>query len=99
MYALWYFQRPPWDSGITPPELLEFLKDRPVGRAIDMGCGTGTNLIHLALQGWQVTGIDFVPLAIHQARKKARQAGIKADFQIGDVTRLESIAGPYDLTI
>lgn len=94
-----YFRRPPWDSGVTPPELLSFLEGRSPGRAIDLGCGTGTNVITLASYGWQATGIDFVPVAIKQARQKARQAGVTADFITGDVTRLDRLSGPYDLAL
>ena len=99
MYSLWYIQRPPWDSGVTPPELLEFLKTLLPGRAIDLGCGTGTNAITLAEQGWIVTGIDFVPAAIQKARKKVQQAGVKVDLSINDVTRLDGIQGPFDFAL
>src|SRR5689334_21905005 len=50
-FNLWYFRNPPWDSGISPPELLEFIQTHPAGKAIDLGCGTGTNVI--TLQGKQ----------------------------------------------
>jgi SAM-dependent methyltransferase len=99
MYSLWYFRRPPWDSGITPPELLEFLKTCPPGRAIDLGCGTGTNAITLARQGWKVTGVDFVPAAIEKARRKARLAGVDVDLHVSDVSRLEGIKGPFDFAL
>ncbi len=98
-FALSYFRRPRWDSGISPPELLAFLKDRPAGRAIDLGCGTGTNVITLAKLGWQVMGVDFVPSAIAQARKKAKQAGVSADLQVDDVTRLEGMRRPFDFAL
>jgi ubiquinone/menaquinone biosynthesis C-methylase UbiE len=99
MYVLWYFRRPPWDSGVTPPELLDFLKSSPIGRVIDLGCGTGTNAITLARLGWQVTGVDFIPMAIEQARKKARQAGVQVNLCLGDVTRLDGIDGFFDFAL
>ncbi len=99
MYTLMYFRRPPWDSGQTPPELLEYLKTRTPGRAIDLGCGTGTNIITLASLGWNVTGVDFVPAAVEQARRKAKMAGILADLRVGDVTRLDDITGPFDFSL
>ena len=98
-YAFWYFRRPPWDSGITPPELMDFLRSCPVGRAIDLGCGTGTNCITLSQLGWQVTGVDFVPAAIDQARKKARKAGLSPDLRVADVSRLPGIEGPFDFAL
>jgi SAM-dependent methyltransferase len=98
-FHLAYFRNPPWDTGISPPELLAFIQNRPVGRALDLGCGTGTNVITLAQHGWQVTGIDFVGKAIATARRKARQAGIQADFFTGDVTRLDHLSGPFELIL
>jgi SAM-dependent methyltransferase len=98
-FNLWYFRCPPWDSGITPPELLDFLKGRSAGCVIDLGCGTGTNVITLAHLGWQVTGVDFASRAIGQARKKAKQAGVSVDLRIGDVTRLDDIDGPFSFVL
>lgn len=98
-FSIWYLFRPPWDTGVSPPELLEFIRQHPPGRALDLGCGTGTNAITLARHGWEVIGIDFAHLAIREARAKARQAGVKAKFLVGDVTRLEGIEGPCDLIL
>src|SRR5512135_1027524 len=92
-FNIWYFGRPPWDSGISPPELLNFISNRPAGRAIDIGCGTGTNVVTLAQHGWVVTGIDFVPRAIQLAKRKAEKANVKPDLRIGDATELKGIEG------
>ena len=35
-FNFWYFRKPPWDSGISPPELLEFIQTHPAGKAIDL---------------------------------------------------------------
>lgn len=98
-FNFWYFRRPPWDSGISPPELLQYLDTHPTGRAIDLGCGTGTNVITLARRGWQVSGVDFAPRAISIARHKARQAGVPADLHVGDVTQLQGISGPFTFAL
>jgi len=94
-----YYQKPPWDTGISPPELFEFIENHEPGRAIDIGCGTGTNVITLAQAGWQVTGVDFAPRAIRLARRKIKEAGIQADVQVNDETNLNKIYGPYDLAL
>lgn len=99
MYNLWYFRKPPWDTGISPPELLLFIHENPSGRALDLGCGTGTNAIALARQGWNTTGIDFALRAIRAARRKAAKAGLQVNFLVGDVTRLKNIQGPFDLIL
>jgi SAM-dependent methyltransferase len=87
---LYLLGRSPWDTGITPPELVEVIEGRqiPLGRALDLGCGTGTNAIYLARHGFQTIGIDIAHLAIIQARYKARRAGIPVKFYAGDALKL-----------
>ena len=99
-FNLWYYlRRPPWDTGISPPELISFITQVPPGRALDLGCGTGTNLLTLAWAGWQVTGIDFALEAIRRARSRFTQAGLPANLRVGNVTRLENLTGPFDLIL
>jgi SAM-dependent methyltransferase len=99
LFNTWYLRRPPWDTGVSPPELLEFIQNHEPGRAIDLGCGTGTNVITLAQAGWRVTGVDFAPRAIKLAREKARKAGVQAEFRVSDATRLQGISGPFDFAL
>jgi SAM-dependent methyltransferase len=98
-FRLLYLKRPVWDSGITPPELTAFLESHPPGRAMDLGCGTGTNLLTMRQYGWQVTGIDFVPKAIRQARRKAQTAGLDVTLIAGDVSDPDLYQGHYDLIL
>src|SRR4030066_306033 len=95
VYQLWYYRKPPWDTGVSPPELLAHIERHPPGRALDLGCGTGTNVITLAQHGWQVTGVDFAWRAIRQAQRKAKRAGVLVDLRVGDVTRLEGGGPPF----
>ena len=84
----------PWDSGVSPPELVDVIegaRQLPVGRALDLGCGTGTTTVYMATKGWQVTGVDFVPRAIRVARAKASAARLSVSFLVGDVTRLHEL--------
>lgn len=98
-FNLWYFRTPPWDTGVSPPELMTFIESHEPGRALDLGCGTGTNVITLAKHGWQVTGVDFARRAIQTARRKARQAGVQARLLQDDVTHLKNVQGPFDLIL
>jgi SAM-dependent methyltransferase len=98
-FNLWYFRKPPWDTGISPPELVKFIQTHPAGRALDLGCGTGTNAIRLAQDGWKVTGIDFARRAIQIARRKARRLGQEVDFRVGDVTQPPGGSEPFDLIL
>lgn len=94
-----YLRRPPWDSGISPPELYDFIATHPAGRAIDLGCGTGTNVLALAQHGWHVTGVDFVPKAIRVAKRKTKNVKTKIELFVGDVTDLRGITGSFDLAL
>ncbi len=97
LFHYWYFRQPPWDTGVSPPELLEFIEEHNPGCAIDIGCGTGTNVVTLARSGWKVTGVDFAPRAVKLARQKVDQAGVQAELWVKDATKLDGIAGPFDL--
>lgn len=97
----WRFQwrywrrQTPWDTQITPPEVIEFISGTPPGKALDLGCGTGTNAVTLARHGWQVTGVDFIPKAIRTARAKAAAHGYAIDFHLASVTDLSMLSGGY----
>ena len=99
LFQYWYFGQPKWDTGISPPELLDFIEKHLPARAIDIGCGTGTNVITLAKAGWQVTGVDFAPRAIQLAKQKLRSTGIQADLYVSDATDIKGIVGPYEFAL
>ena len=99
IYRLLYrLTRPAWDTGITPPQVVAAFAagDLPPGPALDLGCGTGTNVISMAQHGRSAFGIDFVPRAIARAVEKARRAGVaeQTRFVVGDATRLSDLGLP-----
>jgi SAM-dependent methyltransferase len=98
-FSLAYLSHPVWDTGVSPQELLDFIASHLSGRALDMGCGTGTNVITLAEHGWQVTGVDFSARAIRYARQKARQHQVMVDLRVDDVARLSAITDKFDLIL
>lgn len=68
------------------------------GRALDLGCGEGADVIWLAQHGWDAIGIDISPTAITRATAAAEAAGIdhsRAGFLTADLTALPE--GDYDL--
>ncbi|MCX7854455.1 MAG: methyltransferase domain-containing protein [Anaerolineae bacterium] len=91
----------PWDTGVTPPEVVELVERGGLapGRALDLGCGTGTNSLYLARHGWDVVGVDFSAIAIGRARRRARRAGLPIRFYRADVTNLNFLTGPFDLAL
>lgn len=97
--VMYWFGLTPWDTGITPPEVVAFVESQTPGRAIDLGCGTGTNAIYLAEHGWQAVGADFSRGAVRSARRKAQKLGLPIEFHRTDVTRLDGIQGSFDLAL
>ncbi len=98
---MYRFRQPPWDTGVTPPEVVSLVESGRVkpGRALDLGCGTGTNSIYLARHGFSVVGVDFASKAIEQARHKAEQEHLPVEFSRADVTRLDFLHDPFDLVL
>jgi SAM-dependent methyltransferase len=85
----------PWDSGIVPPELHVLLDSgqlQPPGITLDLGCGTGTNVIYLAQRGFTAYGVDLASLALARARAKALAVSAPANFCQGDVADLGFLA-------
>ena len=67
----------PWELSRPDKDMIRWVQDRPIlpCKALDIGCGTGFNAIWLSQRGFEVTGADFSPLAVGQARENAAKAG------------------------
>lgn len=62
------------------------------GRALDIGCGSGRDAVHLAGRGWQVTAVDFVDKALARARQRAAEESVEVQWVQGDVGELGRLA-------
>lgn len=89
----------PWDSNLPSKELLRVLNEYPfpLGRVVELGCGTGTNAIALAQLGWKVTGVDCVEKALDIAKGKSESAGVNVDWIAADVQNFGTDSAPFDL--
>ena len=70
------------------------------GKALDLGSGEGADVIWLAREGWQATGIDISEHAVARGREAARAAGLseeQARFVASDLSSLSDLGGSYDL--
>lgn len=98
-FNFWYLRKPPWDTRVTPPEVKAFANQHPPGRALDLGCGTGTNMIYLAERGWETVGVDYAPKAIRAAKRRIKDSAYSAHFFVDDVTKLNKVVGRFDLIL
>ena len=94
----------PWDGheiATSLRGLVEGDNALPPGVALDVGCGTGDTSVYLAREGWQVTGVDFVPRALDKARVKAKAADVNVDFRQADATKLttEDVGTGFSLIV
>jgi len=98
-FNLRYLGDPPWDTGVSPPELINFLQTAEPGRALDLGCGSGTNLLTLAKKGWTVVGVDMALIPVLRARAKLREASCQGRVIRGDVTSDLELRRPFDFVL
>jgi len=77
---------PGWDAGRVANQLTKAVEEGKVkpGKALVLGCGTGTNAVFLARKGFEVTGLEVAPTALTIAEAKARKAGVKVRWIVAD---------------
>jgi SAM-dependent methyltransferase len=82
----------------APPNrwVAQELAGAPPGRALDLACGEGRNARWLAGQGWQVTAVDFSPVAIAKARELDVHQLVR--WEVADATSYVA-AEPVDLAL
>jgi cyclopropane fatty-acyl-phospholipid synthase-like methyltransferase len=82
--------RAPWDIGRPQPAIVR-IADQLAGSVLDVGCGSGEHALLAATLGLRVTGVDLSQVAVENARAKARQRGLIAEFLVGDVLDLAAV--------
>lgn len=77
----------PWDIGRPADELQKVIASGKVAkcRVVDLCCGSGTDAVYLAKQGFDVTGVDVSPTALAQARQKAQEAKVSVNWVLADI--------------
>jgi 2-polyprenyl-3-methyl-5-hydroxy-6-metoxy-1,4-benzoquinol methylase len=95
-----------WDRiAQRPPNvhLPAAIGDLRPGRALDAGCGHGSDTLWLAARGWQVTAVDFSATAVAYARSAAEAMGPhvaeRIDWVQADLATWTPQRDEYDLLI
>ncbi len=89
----------PWAHDEPTLFLAELCKQRGTsGKALDIGCGAGTDSVYLAQQGWDVTALDFVPKALEFTQARAEAAGVNVTPIEADITTWE-VPAAFDLVL
>jgi len=81
---------------------LELAQVKPGDKVLDVGCGTGSLTIAAKARTGavgQVHGIDAAPEMIDIARRKAAQAGVDVDFQIGLIEKIPFPDNHFDIAL
>ena len=70
------------------------------GRLLDVGCGEGRHAFAAGMLGFDVTAIDYEPLALRRARELAKtRRGARVVFQRADFLRLPLRKGHFDVVL
>lgn len=71
---------------------------RPTRTILDLGCGTGNHDLPLTRMGYEVVGVDRSEAMVAQARCKATDAALDAEFLTGDIRDL-NLGRTFDAVI
>lgn len=97
-----------WDErydkeGSSLNEPASFLKEHihrlPLGKALDLAMGTGRNAIFLAMNGYEVDGIDFSEVAVKKVKARAKRKSLAIHSLQADLTHYRIAENSYDLIV
>jgi SAM-dependent methyltransferase len=77
--------------------LADAIRNRPPGRALDLGMGEGRNTIFLAQQGWDATGVDISDIAVAEAKQHAAKVHVNISTVIEDLDHYQFGINKWDL--
>jgi methyl halide transferase len=88
----------PWDTNEPDENLVALIESNRVSpcKALEVGCGTGTNSIWLARHGFAMLGVDISQEAVDRATKKKEGQTLSCDFTQRDFLHDESLPQSFD---
>jgi SAM-dependent methyltransferase len=103
------YQKAAWSAGdyvavagatvLASELLIEAVNVRPGDRVLDAACGSGNALIAAGRRFANVTGLDFAPAMLEQARQRAEVERIRAQFVEGDLEAMPFPDGDFDVVL
>jgi SAM-dependent methyltransferase len=87
IYSTMSLEKIPWNMALPPDILVNLVETNRIKpcKIIDLGCGAGNYIIHLATRGFDSTGLDISESAIKIANDSALSKGVKCNFIVGNV--------------
>jgi SAM-dependent methyltransferase len=79
--------------------LVETVKGKKPGHALDIGIGQGRNSIFLAKQGWKVTGLDIADEAVNVALQEAKKNNVQIDANVLSMEKFDYGINQWDLVV
>jgi SAM-dependent methyltransferase len=102
-------QQKAWSSGdygkvgvtllVMAERLAEAADLRSGQRVLDVACGNGNASLAAARRFGDVTGIDYVPMLLEEARNRAEAEGLAIDFVEGDAEELPFEDASFDAVL
>jgi SAM-dependent methyltransferase len=79
------------------PSLKLALEGVEPGRALELACGSGTNAVWLAGQGWRTTAVDWSEVGLANGQVKAQEAGVAVEWLQRDLFEWKPEPRSFDL--
>jgi cyclopropane fatty-acyl-phospholipid synthase-like methyltransferase len=91
---------PPWEIDGPQSEIVHLVERGEIkSPVLDVGCGTGENALYLVEHGFQVVGIDIVPVAVEKALSKAKERALAATFLVWNALKLQELQRRFNTII